>query len=182
MFKKNNPYLGILIKFSALYVLGIICLDVFSLWLSNAKGTFEKQHMNGILPYLVLGTFSIYMAVSRTLAIDTPAEFKRPSIMKIGILMGLGSGLVLGLYNVLKITIFLEGNDTQEIEKEVMKAMSEIQSKYDDHELWEIQQMSLILARALVSSPVIFSINVVLNTLNGLIVSFFIRLIFKIKK
>lgn len=181
MFKKNNPYLGILIKFSALYVLGIICLDVFSLWLSNAKGTFEKQHMNGILPYLVLGTFSIYMAVSRTLAIDTPAEFKRPSIMKIGILMGLGSGLVLGLYNLFKKQFFL-GHQTEELEKEVMKAMSEIKTTYDDDELWEIQQMLLKLARALVSSPVIFSINVVLNTLNGLIVSFFIRLIFKIKK
>jgi hypothetical protein len=181
MFKKGNPYLFILIKFSALYVVGIICLDVFSIWLSNANGTFEKQHMNGILPYMVLGAFSIYMAALQTLNMDSQVEFKRPSIMKTGILMGLGSGIVLGLFNLLKKQLFL-GNYSEEIEKEVMKAMSEIQSKYDEDELWEIQQMLLKLARALVSSPVIFTLNVVLNTFNGLIIGFFMRLIFKSKK
>ncbi|MCK9480439.1 MAG: DUF4199 domain-containing protein [Bacteroidia bacterium] len=175
LLKSHKPF-KIALKYGVLLAMVTIIIDLVFFIITNDPTATSSGGLS-VLQMVVLGALTIYLASKEHSMKDLQGYIPYKRIMGMGALVGLFSGVVTGLYAVLKSKYMYDPN--LDIELRITEELEKTASTMSEEEYEKAKDMAIKFAKIFISAPVMLVMSILFSTFWSFILSLLVGLSFK---
>ncbi|MCZ2128669.1 MAG: DUF4199 domain-containing protein [Bacteroidia bacterium] len=175
LLKTHKPY-KVALKYGILLALLTIIIDLTFFIITNNPTATSSGGLS-ILQMVILGALTIYLAAKEHSLKDLKGFIPYKRIMGIGALVGLFSGLLTGIYAILKAQYMYDAN--LDIELRITEELEKTASTMSTEDYENAKAMAIKFAKFFLSPPILLTMSVLFSCFWSFILSLLVGLGFK---